>query len=518
MRFETIGNATVICYEDKPILATDAWIHGPAYFGSWTLSHEIPPAQMAAIKSVKYLWFSHGHPDHISAESLLALSDKTILLPDHVGGRIRDDLNSQGLRTQVLRDAEWVQLSPRIRVMCLSDYNQDAVLLIDVNGRLLVNFNDGSACGWERFIRKTIKEFKRSFLLRLFSYGDADMINYFHEGGERIPPAAAQKRPVGPVMQGFAEMYGVTDVIPFSTFHKYQRSDSIWVNQYATPVEAFEVGFDSQTVRLLPAFISYDCVSDQYTELKPLRRPHQTVDPSVFGDDWNEQLAPEDVAEIAAYFGRIAALQGRIDAIVFRVGGKDASIDILSRHEKSKRQILFEVPRTSLMSAIRHQVFDDLLIGNFMRTTLIGNWPASRLYPYFTPVVAKYADNGHAYNAQQLEEYFHTYRGRNPFDFIVHRFQQQSVQTFRNFVSPQSRAFDFGKRAYFFLMRSRKLRKALASRPAPLNPVPLAPAAPDPGRQADHAVSMVPRPGADAGMQDESPARPVRDRSPNEPR
>jgi len=35
----------------------------------------------------------------------------------------------------------------------------------------------------------------------------------------------------------------------------------------------------------------------------------------------------------------------------------------------------------------------------------------------------------------------------------MHRLQQNSVQTFRNFISPQSRAFDFGKRAYFFLRK-----------------------------------------------------------------
>ena len=128
MHFDTIGNATAICYEDKPVLATDPWITGSAYFGSWGLSHEIPAAQRDAVKNCQYLWFSHGHPDHINAESLLALSDRTILLPDHVGGRIKHDLTEQGLRTEVLPDRKWVQLSPHIRVMCVSDYNQDALL------------------------------------------------------------------------------------------------------------------------------------------------------------------------------------------------------------------------------------------------------------------------------------------------------------------------------------------------------------------------------------------------------
>jgi hypothetical protein len=135
------------------------------------------------------------------------------------------------------------------------------------------------------------------------------------------------------------------------------------------------------------------------------------------------------------------------------VGGKDVPIDVPHSKHPAKRQIVFEVPRASLMSAIHNEVFDDLLIGNFMKTTLIGKWPASRLNPYFTPVVAKYADNAHAYTVEELDAYFHHYRARNPFDFIVHRFQQQSVQTFRNFISPQSRAFDYGKRAYFFFKK-----------------------------------------------------------------
>ena len=41
----TTGNATLIAYDDKPILATDPWFgdENPAYFGSWGLSHRIPP-------------------------------------------------------------------------------------------------------------------------------------------------------------------------------------------------------------------------------------------------------------------------------------------------------------------------------------------------------------------------------------------------------------------------------------------------------------------------------------------
>jgi len=38
-----------------------------------------------------------------------------------------------------------VSLSDRIRVMCLPDYNQDAVLLVEIGDALLINANDASA-------------------------------------------------------------------------------------------------------------------------------------------------------------------------------------------------------------------------------------------------------------------------------------------------------------------------------------------------------------------------------------
>ena len=41
---QTIGNATVIAYDDKPILSTDPWLGSDhfAYFGSWYLPYNIP--------------------------------------------------------------------------------------------------------------------------------------------------------------------------------------------------------------------------------------------------------------------------------------------------------------------------------------------------------------------------------------------------------------------------------------------------------------------------------------------
>ena len=155
--FETIGNATLICHDRGPLITTDPWIHGSAYFGSWITSHEIPAEQLAHVEACKYLWISHGHPDHLSPESLERLRDKEILLPDHHGGRIAKDLEQAGYRVRVLADGVWTPLSDRVRVLSIADFCQDAILLVDLDGRLIVNSNDASDNGAGPFVRETVR-------------------------------------------------------------------------------------------------------------------------------------------------------------------------------------------------------------------------------------------------------------------------------------------------------------------------------------------------------------------------
>ncbi len=55
--FDTIGNATLVVHDDGPLLVTDPWVRGGAYFGSWGLSHEIPAEQLAASRECPDAYF-----------------------------------------------------------------------------------------------------------------------------------------------------------------------------------------------------------------------------------------------------------------------------------------------------------------------------------------------------------------------------------------------------------------------------------------------------------------------------
>ena len=425
--FETIGNACLICHDQGPVLATDPWIKGPAYFGSWTTSHEIPPEQLAEVKACKYLWISHGHPDHLSLESLAELKEKEILLPDHFGvhahtdphggGRIARELRGMGYRVRVLHDGVWNQLSPRMRVMSIGDYCQDAGLLVELGGRLLVDSNDKSDNGAGPFLRQLASRYDESYLLALTGYGDADMINFFDGGGHRIPPPAMKKEPLLDGIEQILEFFGIKSYVPFSSQHRYQRTDSAWANECATPPEAYAGSFRSSAKELLPIFCRCDFTRDEVRSINPPARPNLLVSPEQFGDNWADELEPDDRQKIARYFGRLEHLKTFLGTLNFRVGGKDNVIEI----ERSRRLgITFETPRASLMTVIEYEIFDDLMIGNFTKTTLHGPWErqgTAALYPDFIPFVTKVGDNGGAHTKDELVVYFAEYQRRGFFGF-----------------------------------------------------------------------------------------------------
>ena len=414
------------------MLVTDPWIRGGAYFGSWTFSHLIPQEQLDSIRQCPFIWVSHGHPDHLSIESLNDLPNKQFLLANHVGSRIAEDLRGLGMNVRILPEREWVQLSPRIRVMTISDYNQDSILLVDVGGVLLIDINDAGDRGWGRFVRRIAGEFKTSYLLKLTDRGDADMINVFDDEGRRKPLNSAGMQ-VGKPLARWAKVFGATHVVPFSSFHRYQREDSVWANQHAMTLDAYQEGFDAPGTTLLPAFVRVNSENGEVTQLRPPANDVEALPASAFGDNWLEPLEKDEKAKLTAYFQSKQILRKHVGFLRFVVGGEETIIDLNPRLRSFG--ITFEVPRASLMTAVEYQVFDDLLIGNFMRTTLHGG---IRLYPDFTPLTAKYSDNGRANTEAELRRYFLEYIRRDPGATLRHLLELKSEDVFRKLVPMNS--------------------------------------------------------------------------------
>lgn len=425
----TTGNATLIAYDTKPILSTDPWFgdEDPAYFGSWILSHKIPNNLKKDILESKYLWFSHGHPDHLNPESIKRFKGKKILLPDHYNGRIFKDLTMQSYDVEILPDRKWVNLSRNIKVLCITTIIQDSILLLDVNGVLFVNTNDAGTRNCTNFIKNIAKKYEKSFILSLAGYGDADMINFYDDKGNFIEPHANNKFKVGTFYNGLLSSLGVKGVIPFSAFHKYQREDSIWAQKYTTPIKDHALGLNP-AYQFIEPFVTIDCTSHEYqnyltSEINPeIKKPEQ------FGDNWSDELEKDDKKMIKNYFMKKRILFNKIGFLRFVVGNKEYVIDF---NKDKQKGISFEAPRNSLITATKFEIFDDLLIGNFMKTRLHNIESLYSNDVNFNFLVAKYSDNGRVFSEEDLINYKREYRRRAGREYIYDLFADQA----KNFVS-----------------------------------------------------------------------------------
>lgn len=445
------GNATLIAYDDGPLLATDPWMgdEDPAYFGSWMLAQKIPAHLKHDIGNAKYLWFSHGHPDHLNPISLNRYRGKKILLPDHVGGRIRDGLRDEGFEVEVLPDRRWVDLSANVRIQCITTVIQDAILLVDVCGVLFVNLNDAGTRGCRNYLRHVVKQYKKSFVMALTGYGDGDMMNIWDEDGNFVPPPVEVRKNVGLQLESYVRSIGATTVMPFSSFHQYHRKDSIWAQKYTTPMTAYKVGL-SPEVEYVEPFSTVNCrnLETYHSGYEPLIIAPE--DPETFGDNWSDVLEKADVEKIRDYFMRKDHVRNQFGFLNFRVGGVDNFISLRGAKDKG---ITFEAPRTSLMTSIEYRIFDDLLLGNFMKTTFHNIASLYEGKHSFNFIVTKYADNGLVEQEAAIETYLAEYRRRAAGDYIYETFLDHSKRLFNRFISYDTGLFQLARTMYLKHLR-----------------------------------------------------------------
>ncbi|HJU19494.1 MAG TPA: hypothetical protein VJ770_23815 [Stellaceae bacterium] len=428
--FETIGNATLVFYENgRAVLATDPWLKGTCYFGSWALDRPLTARETAAVIAADYIWISHGHPDHLHPESLALLPrGKKILLPDHYTCEIRDSLQGLGFDVTVLRYRQWQQLSPHLRCLCLDNENQDAILIVEAGASLIVNLNDSPLCGEERFLRTLIRRYDRrnTYLARLCAI-DADMLNFVDSEGRRLTEPPERHKP-GMVWATarLAARLGIGNFVCSSSQHLYVRPDSKWANPYRILWEDIERHWSRPQIRVLEPFVVVDVETGRYERKHPTQQSDESrISDSTGDDDYSEPLSATDWSRIVAFFGRFALLRSRFDYLEFVVGGERHRLWLAAgragRRGRPWRGLAFHVPRAALMAAVECGYFDDLLIGNFMKTELHN----AKLYPHFTPVVAKLGGNAKVFTRAELRAFKWRYFRRNPGGYILWHLEQR---------------------------------------------------------------------------------------------
>ena len=160
--------------------------------------------------------------------------------------------------------------------------------------------------------------------------------------------------------------------------------------------------------------------------------------------DWIKK----EFEEVKNYFLEKKRLQKILGFIKIKVGGE---INTIVLNNNFRNGVTFELPRNSLLTSVRYRIFDDLLIGNFMRTTL-HNMPSLK-YKNFSHVISKWSDNGGVNTEEEINKYINHYNEKVGREFLYNIFLDESKNTFLRFVTKNSEnyIYKFFKKIYLYI-------------------------------------------------------------------
>ena len=197
----------------------------------------------------------------------------------------------------------------------------------------------------------------------------------------------------------------------FSSFHKYVRTDSAWANKYTTPESDLERGWDPN-IGYFKQFSSLLITSDGFQKVDsvyPEKNDLKLLPPSKFGDDWDQEPSDKEVKNISEYLNAINIIYDSNHSLSIKIGGKIISYNKFNKSNIEKDNLILHAPKMSIMRAIKSNIFDDLLIGNFAKLIIPRNNKIN--FHSYLRIPSKYYDNAGVKTAYDLKQFLSFHRG-----------------------------------------------------------------------------------------------------------
>lgn len=259
-RLKTIGHATMVIFEDGvPLVATDPWLIGSAYWRSWWLEKYPSDADFEQVRSAKYIYITHSHPDHFHYPTLRKLGKPATLHPHFPRYEIKDFLASSGFPSTEMDPWRWYDLTSDVRIASIPTPIDDSMLIVDTPNAYIANLNDAVP-------RMTLLRFVRSEMftddkpvIMLKSYSPASIAASIYRDGKQTQMKT--KRDYTETAMRLATALGASYFVPFASQAFFSRADSKWANDYKVTYEDLKEYWTSSDVRLCEPFADIDLSS-----------------------------------------------------------------------------------------------------------------------------------------------------------------------------------------------------------------------------------------------------------------
>ncbi|MEM7247056.1 MAG: hypothetical protein AAF533_17045 [Acidobacteriota bacterium] len=406
MQLRTLGHASLLLTDDagEPILLTDPWLRGSAYWRSWWLENEPDDEELETLRRVRYCYVTHEHPDHFHTYSIRRLGKgPRYLAPDLPEENICLYLKEQGFDATVLPSLEWKELAPGVSILSIPIFNDDSVLLIDTPDCFVINLNDtkpsqGQLTALRRFLDAELPGKKR---LLLSSFSPASIVNSFLRKDERV--ALREATDYVTYISRNCDLLDADWYLPFASQVVYLRRDSRWANEFKVSAEQLQEHWCAKRTELLPTFTRLDLGSHEHSsqDRATFRHDRSVAERKVAAQEDTEsgaRFTAEDRDRLRSKLASARLLLAPLfpRGIGFRLDDAELRFnpwtgDLSSGTSEGHFQLI--VPTAPLKDALHNGHFGDLGITMFTLIELQGRTDPRAVYVFF--ILLTLDDYGH---------------------------------------------------------------------------------------------------------------------------
>jgi hypothetical protein len=221
----------ITCGETK--LVCDPWLKGPAYYKQWYL-WPLPVCEIATL-NVDAILISHGHEDHLHAESLKAIpKNAEVFFSFQWRAGIRPFLNHLGFK-KVIEAISFKTYTVNDVKITFIGFSLESVIVIEYKNQVLVNINDALNSNHENAVDFILSELntrwpKIDYLLSGWSGASYFPNQIRYPGKDDIEIAKLREQYFANNFCRFTEILKPKFSIPFASGFVLLNKDNRWIN------------------------------------------------------------------------------------------------------------------------------------------------------------------------------------------------------------------------------------------------------------------------------------------------
>jgi hypothetical protein len=407
VKLRTLGHASLTLFREgaSPILLTDPWLVGSAYWRSWWLQHYPSDEEIDWVAKSAFIYVTHEHPDHFHMPTIRRLGHiPSYLFPALAERGYLEYMTRLGYHAEIVEPLRWRALADDVCILSIPVLGDDSLLLVDTPTALILNLNDAKPLPpVVKAIRRLADCVDKPRVL-LCSYSPASLVNSFLDDAGIV----ALKSPGHYVnyVSRLSDALGADFYLPFASQAVFRRADSCWANDHRTTYQHLQRHWGSRA-RLLPPYATLDL--ERFTVEWVSSERYRPMHPLKVAALASQRLAEEERATVSAE--EVAALERRLNiwrwllwlifprGFAFALGERRFGYHALrgrlvEADASTQGDFLVAIPKLTMKEALRNSHISDLGITMFVRVRLLRKIDPRKVYALF--MLFQFADYGHS--------------------------------------------------------------------------------------------------------------------------